>query len=378
MPGGFPAGSGAFLPGSGSGSFLSGSGASRRAGAPVLDDDSRTALHAQAVSVLNVKALVPIILDVNAANFTRWRGLFLVALGKYDLTDHVLSDAHHPANASWLQMDCVALGWLYGTISADLLQEVMAHDATARSVWRALELQFRSNSEQRALNLTVEFRTFHPGDLSVNDYCRRMKAMADSLADLGDPVTDRGLVLATLNGLSAKFENLKTIITMQCPFPSFADVRSQLLLEELSKASRNTNTSTVLLAGTSGGKQPTTPNPAHATGFGANTSNNNRNRQRRGGGGGNSGTNNSGGGGGSQQQPGPPRPATSQPGSVQAWPSPYNPWAGTIQMWPGSLGRGVLGPRPVSPFAGATLTGPPNGFQVQQQAPFPAQPVPMG
>ncbi|EEC84135.1 hypothetical protein OsI_30480 [Oryza sativa Indica Group] len=184
------------------------------------------AAPAPAVSVLNVKALVPINLDVNAANFTRWRGLFLVTVGKYDLTDHVLSDAHHPANLSWLQMDCVVLGWLYGTISVDLLQEVMAHDATARSVWRALELQFLGNNEQRALNLNVEFRTFHQGHLSVNDYCRRMKAMADSLADLGDPVTDRGLILATLNGLSAKFQNLKTIITMQRPFPSFADVRS--------------------------------------------------------------------------------------------------------------------------------------------------------
>lgn len=169
---------------------------------------------------------MPINLDVNAANFTRWRGLFLVTVGKYDLTDHVLSDAHHPANLSWLQMDCVVLGWLYGTISVDLLQEVMAHDATARSVWRALELQSLGNNEQRALNLNVEFRTFHQGHLSVNDYCRRMKAMADSLADLGDPVTDRGLILATLNGLSAKFQNLKTIITMQRPFPSFADVRS--------------------------------------------------------------------------------------------------------------------------------------------------------
>jgi hypothetical protein len=52
-PAGFPAGSGtlpvgsgAFLRGSSSGAFLSSSGTSRRAGAPVVDDDSRMALHA--------------------------------------------------------------------------------------------------------------------------------------------------------------------------------------------------------------------------------------------------------------------------------------------------------------------------------------------
>ncbi|EEE58507.1 hypothetical protein OsJ_09779 [Oryza sativa Japonica Group] len=102
--------------------------------APALGPDALAALHAQVVSVLNIKALVPITLDVAAANFTRWRGLFLVALSKYALTDHVLSDDHRPDLAKWFQMDCVVLAWLYGSISADLLQEVMSHDATACSV----------------------------------------------------------------------------------------------------------------------------------------------------------------------------------------------------------------------------------------------------
>lgn len=194
--------------------------------APALGPDALAALHAQVVSVLNIKALVPITLDIAAANFTRWRGLFLVALSKYALTDHVLSDDHRPDLAKWFQMDCVVLAWLYGSISANLLQEVMSHDATACSVWRALELQFLGNCEQRSLNLTTEFRTFHQGDLSVNDYCRRMKTMADSLSDLGDPLSDRALVLATLNGLNEKFDTLRSLITMQRPFPSIADVRS--------------------------------------------------------------------------------------------------------------------------------------------------------
>lgn len=349
--------------------------------APALGPDALAALHAQAVSVLNIKALVPITLDVAAANFTRWRGLFLVALGKYALTDHVLSDDHRPDLAKWFQMDCVVLAWLYGSISADLLQEVMSHNATARSVWRALELQFLGNCEQRALNLTTEFRTFHQGDLSVNDYCRRMKTMADSLSDLGDPLSDRALVLATLNGLNEKFDTLRSLITMQRPFPSIADVRSQLLLEELSKASRPSGQSTVLLAGATSNKPSSSPNPAHATGYGAGTSggsgnaSNNKNRRRRGGGGGSDG--NSGGnintGGG---MAGAPKGVTQGAPGQAGWPSPVNPWAGTIHMWPGPAGRGLLGPRPVgAPFAGTILNGPPVGLvgmaPVAYQATFP-------
>ena len=38
------------------------------------------ALWAQATTVLNVKALIPITLNSAASNFSKWRGLFLVVL----------------------------------------------------------------------------------------------------------------------------------------------------------------------------------------------------------------------------------------------------------------------------------------------------------
>ncbi|EEE66911.1 hypothetical protein OsJ_23758 [Oryza sativa Japonica Group] len=59
---------------------------------PALDAEAVATLHSQAVAVLNVKALVPVTLDLNSDNYSRWRGLFLVALGKYALQDHVFSD----------------------------------------------------------------------------------------------------------------------------------------------------------------------------------------------------------------------------------------------------------------------------------------------
>jgi hypothetical protein len=35
------------------------------------------------------------------------------------------------------------------------------------------------------------FYQFSQGDLSVEEYCRQMKGLADSLRDLGGPVADR-------------------------------------------------------------------------------------------------------------------------------------------------------------------------------------------
>nr|CAE02545.1 OSJNBb0069N01.7 [Oryza sativa Japonica Group] len=125
----------------------------------VLDAEVRNVLHTQAVAVLNVKALVPLTLNLAAANHSRWHGLFLVILGKYALTDHVTSDVPLLDQADWTQMKCVVLAWLYGIISQDLLQEVMSPTASARMVWRDLEFQFLSNRELHAVNLSAEFHT---------------------------------------------------------------------------------------------------------------------------------------------------------------------------------------------------------------------------
>jgi hypothetical protein len=40
----------------------------------------------------------------------------------------------------------------------------------------------------------------------VDEYCRQMKTMADTLHTLGPPITDESLVLNLLRGLSPRFD----------------------------------------------------------------------------------------------------------------------------------------------------------------------------
>ena len=97
---------------------------------------------------------------------------------------------------------------------------VRTHGGTARQAWLAFEGQFLGNAEARALHLDASFRTFEQGDLSVGEFCRRMKSMADALHNLGCPVPDRVLVLNVLRGLNNTYDHLWTWITRQRPFPS--------------------------------------------------------------------------------------------------------------------------------------------------------------
>jgi hypothetical protein len=54
--------------------------------------------------------------------------------------------------------------------------------------------------------LDAEFRALSQGVLSIDDYCRKMKGMADALADLSEPIQDRTLVLNVRRGLNERFQ----------------------------------------------------------------------------------------------------------------------------------------------------------------------------
>jgi len=159
-------------------------------------------LHAQAVAVQNIRHLVRVVLDVTSGSFARWREQFLLALGKYSLQGHVLQDDRPLNSPDWERMDCVVRSWLYGTLS-DNLHDIVRHRGdqgdTARTTWLAIESQFLGNREARALILDAKLRTLVQGDLSVTDYCKLLKTTADNLADLGEPVSDRSLVMSSLS-----------------------------------------------------------------------------------------------------------------------------------------------------------------------------------
>jgi hypothetical protein len=80
-----------------------------------------------------------------------------------------------------------------------------------------IEHQFIGNGETPVLHLDTTFRNFVQGDLSVSDYCSKMKSMTH----LSCVVSDRNLILNVLRGLNKWYDHLHAIITRSTPFPSF-------------------------------------------------------------------------------------------------------------------------------------------------------------
>jgi hypothetical protein len=319
------------------------------------DAAALTHLHNQASAVQNIKNLIPIVLDLQSSNYSKWRGYILLILGRFSLKDHVLNDEDLSADPTWARLDYVVVSWIFNTVSPDILDILHERDGiTARDAWLRIEEQFLNNRESRAMILDAEFRTFSQGALPIDAYCRKMKSMADALADLGEPVAERTLVLNVLRGLSERFKFLAQLITQQRPLPSFHNVRADLRLAELNMESSPAPPSALVTSSVSkpAASAPTPsaaparhPHPA----AGGSASAKDRGRRRRGG----------RGQGGQGSSPG-------GPSSGPQWPSFLNPWTGSIHMWPGSTPGGSRGsqPRPGAPPQQAMMAGtlPPGGY----------------
>jgi hypothetical protein len=83
-------------------------------------------------------------------------------------------------------MDHVVMIWLYGTISPTLRRSSRRFPPLPTSSSLFQNASSSANViEQRALYLNATFWNFMQGDLSITDYCRKFKSMADALGDLG-------------------------------------------------------------------------------------------------------------------------------------------------------------------------------------------------
>jgi hypothetical protein len=140
--------------------------------------------------------------------------------------------------------------------------------ATAFSAWNAVRGLFLNNASQRAVYALQDFHCLQQGDLSVHDYCCRLKRLADTLTNVGHPITDQDLVVNTMCGLSNKFTNALGVINAMNPLSSFLWVHSYLVQEEtrLDRSHKMETANMLLAAGGSTGDSSSAAAALVATG----------------------------------------------------------------------------------------------------------------
>jgi hypothetical protein len=121
-------------------------------------------------------------------------------------------------------------------------------DPLAVELWTSINGLFNDHKINRQLHLSTELGEIKMGDMTMTDYLKKIKALADGLADLGSPEDDAKLVIHCLNGLSEQYESAADLISLM-PGITFEKCRSLLALQDMkrkNRRSRNGNDDTAL------------------------------------------------------------------------------------------------------------------------------------
>ena len=164
-------------------SLSSSSGAARSdASAPVLPTAPTQAIVVHPYTTVNVKAHVPVTLDMKSGNYSKWASFFTALCGKFSLRRHIDGTAAHPDNPDWDVAECCVRSWIFGTVDDSVLDlAITDENQTARQLWVAIEALFRTNTASRAVFLLEEFHTLKQGDSTIDEYCQRLKSKVAAL-----------------------------------------------------------------------------------------------------------------------------------------------------------------------------------------------------
>ncbi|KAL3379712.1 hypothetical protein AABB24_000429 [Solanum stoloniferum] len=85
----------------------------------------------------------------------------------------------------------------------------------------------------RQVQLKIQFHSTRKGDLeTIESYVKRLRSIADSLAEIGDEISNSNMVLQLLAGLPIQYLPLKNTISSMRPLPNFEEASSMLYMQE--------------------------------------------------------------------------------------------------------------------------------------------------
>ena len=217
-----------------------------------------------------------ITIKLSADNYIFWRAQVLPLLGSHYLLGYVdgslpcppaLVDSMHgpvynPAHRVWTGQDQANLSSIQGSLSP-AVAGLVVFAKTSHEAWTILERTFAAQSQARVSALRRQLGECQKLDSTATEFYNKVKGLADTLASIGQPLTDSEFNSFIVNGLDEEYDALVEIINERGnSTPMLAhEVFSRLLLTEQrveTRRSRGTG-SLSANAATKGGRSSSSP-----------------------------------------------------------------------------------------------------------------------
>ena len=188
-----------------------------------------------------------ITIKLSADNYIFWRAQVLPLLGSHyllgyvdgslpcppALVDSVHGPVYNPAHRVWTGQDQANLSSIQGSLSP-AVAGLVVFAKTSHEAWTILERTFEAQSQARVSALRRQLGECQKLDSTATEFYNKVKGLADTLASIGQPLTDSEFNSFIVNGLDEEYDALVEIINERgnsTPMPAH-EVFSRLLLTE--------------------------------------------------------------------------------------------------------------------------------------------------
>jgi hypothetical protein len=128
--------------------------------------------------------------------------------------DDSTTEQLNPEYTKWVTRDQALLGYIFSTLTREVLMSVMTHSSSA-GAWGALDEKFTSRTCAQSVNTRIALTTMKKGTTTLAEYYTRMKHLADEMATTGQQLGDEEFVAYVLTGLDEELYNslVSSIVT---------------------------------------------------------------------------------------------------------------------------------------------------------------------
>nr|XP_020182191.1 uncharacterized protein LOC109767880 [Aegilops tauschii subsp. strangulata] len=168
-----------------------------------------------------------------------------MVLLRYGVTYLIQHPPPPNADSHYLELDTHVVLAMYATLTDQIIDHVIGA-TTTYALWTRIQDYFLANRAARYMILNRQYRNLKQGDLSVDEYARRMKLLTAGLADIDHAVTEVDLTTQFLHGLDGRFDTIRVTVF------------SRVKLAEENQAQRASDTSATVLAVHGSGGTPET------------------------------------------------------------------------------------------------------------------------
>jgi hypothetical protein len=137
----------------------------------------------------------------------------------HTVIDHggIATPVPNPAYQHWIQQDQAILSAFVSSMTEGVVGMVM-FAGTSREAWETLASTFAATSFAHSSGLRQQMAELKKCDMTVNVYFHKMKALADELTSMGQPLRDDELISYILAGLPKEFDALYEVVN-NCTTP---------------------------------------------------------------------------------------------------------------------------------------------------------------